>query len=96
MAAQSEKKQDQDAGQTTYDKLVSKGLTSVKRKQIFKKHKRKDVLAEINQLKLESKKLSKRDGKQKAQKGLIAKKIKELKASISRGGEDEAEGSDSA
>lgn len=63
---QSEKKADEQMGESTYDQLISKGLTSIKRKQIFKKHKRKDVLAEINQLKAESKKLNKRDSKQKA------------------------------
>ena len=82
------------AGSSKYDQLISKGLNSIKRKQIFKKHKRKDVQAEINELKIQSKKLNKKDLKQKAQKGKIAKKIKELKASLSRSGEadqDESE-----
>jgi hypothetical protein len=40
------------AGSSKYDQLISKGLNSIKRKQIFKKHKRKDVQAEINELKI--------------------------------------------
>lgn len=32
-----------EKAESTYDQLLAKGLTTVKRKQIFKKHKRKDV-----------------------------------------------------
>ena len=76
------------------DKLVEKGLTVAKRKQIFKKHKAKDVKAQIAELMQQSKKLKKKDLDQKAQKRKIAKQIKELKASIKRCGESQ-DGSDS-
>lgn len=50
----------------TKAKLEQKGLTSVQRKQIFKKHKAKDVKAQIADLRLQSKKLKKKNVAQKA------------------------------
>ena len=58
-----------------------KALSVAKTKQIFKKSKlgRRQVKKDILQLKLQSKKLNKRNLDQKAQKKGIAKEIKELK-----------------
>jgi len=54
-------------------KMDKLGLSKVKRQQIFKKHKKKDVQAQIKELKLQSKKFKKKDVSQKAEKGKIAK-----------------------
>lgn len=75
-------------------KLADRGLSVAKRKQIFKKHKAKDIKAQIAALRIQSQKLNKKDGKQKAEKGRIAKQIKELKARIQRSGVDPDEDSD--
>ena len=44
-------------------KLAERGLSVAKRKQIFKKHKAKDLKAEIVALRIASQKLNKKDGK---------------------------------
>lgn len=44
-------------------KLAERGLSVAKRKQIFKKHKAKDVKAQIVALRIQSQKLNKKDGK---------------------------------
>lgn len=72
-------------------KLAEKGLSVAKRKQIFKKHKAKDLKAQIAELRVKSQKLNKKDTKQKAEKGKIAKQIKELKKSIKRSGIQDGE-----
>ena len=51
----------EDSDENTRAKLEKKGLTSVQRKQIFKKHKAKDVKAQIADLRLQSKKLKKKN-----------------------------------
>ena len=50
----------------TAQQLAAKGLSVAKRKQIFKKHRAKDVKAQIAELRVQSKKLNKKDLKQKA------------------------------
>jgi len=75
-------------------KLADRGLSVAKRKQIFKKHKAKDVKAQIVALRIQSQKLNKKDGKAKAEKGKIAKQIKELRARIQRSGGAPGEDSD--
>ena len=47
--------------QSVADKLETKGLSKAKRQQIFKKHKKKDIQAQIKELKIQSKKLKKKD-----------------------------------
>ena len=47
----------------TLAKLAERGLSVAKRKQIFKKHKAKDVQAQIVALRVASQKLNKKDGK---------------------------------
>jgi len=47
----------------TLAKLAERGLSVAKRKQIFKKHKAKDVKAQIAALRIQSQKLNKKDGK---------------------------------
>jgi hypothetical protein len=47
----------------TAAKLAERGLSVAKRKQIFKKHKAKDLKAEIVALRIASQKLNKKDGK---------------------------------
>ena len=42
-------------------KMDKLGLSKVKRQQIFKKHKKKDIQAQIKELKIQSKKLKKKD-----------------------------------
>jgi hypothetical protein len=74
-----------DGGDSKIEKL---GLSKAKRQQIFKKHKKKSVQAQILELKAQSKKFKKKDVAQKAEKGKIAKQIKALKASLKKSGEE--------
>ena len=67
------------ANMSVKDKMENLGLNAVKRKQIFKKDKAKALKAMIQDLKVQSKKLKKRDLIQKAEKKKIAKQIKMLK-----------------
>jgi hypothetical protein len=70
-------------------------LTKVKRKTLFKKHKAREVQAQIAELRMQSKKLKKKNAADKAEKKKISKQIKELKSLIRRAGEDVSSGSDS-
>ena len=65
---------DQEMGQTSIDK----SLPLAKRKQIFKKKNRRDVKKRIQELRLKSLKLKKKNIDQKAEKRKIAHEIKEL------------------
>ena len=70
-------------------------LSRAKRKQVFKKSRSKEIKAQIAELRLQSKKLKKKDIAQKEEKGKIAKQIKALKAMIRKSGENESSGSES-
>ena len=69
-------------------KMEDLGLTAVKRKQIIKKGKSKTVKALIADLKVQSKKLNKKNLVQKAEKKKISKQIKMLKAKVRKSGEE--------
>ena len=69
------------------DNKTNVDLTKAKRQQIFKKGRAMAIKAQIAELKLQSKKLKKKDMDQKTEKKKVIKMIKELKALVKRSGE---------
>jgi hypothetical protein len=73
------------------NQVVDKSLPLAKRKQIFKKKNRRDVKKRIQELRLKSLKLKKKNIDQKAEKRKIAHEIKELTSQLNHDGAEAGE-----